>query len=408
MTYPKFEEIWQSKFQNAQENPSEAIWEAIAWQIGYKERQRKKWIAWWAAALISFFLGDGRLVYNFYGKFFESQAQQSILEVSTNTAPIKENTDIHSKVSKNRERTYSNSIAQTEQKANHSVLPILAEAAFELAEEKVAAKTSEEATAQEALGKPKKRAFWLKTYANTQQVKPDFAYTPKLPAASRMIPNLQSVQKEQNLQKEISSFKHIFTWGVGMEVGWQFHKNFYVSSGLHWQRSLFAFQSKSKIPELAQFWGRVPENTQSFSRPQTPMVEAIIKEEDAVAAMAEPIAPIYQFEQKMDYLTMPIKIGYQQIKHRWQYGVAMGIENSFLLNNTFRGADEEFSGVYEFTNRWQAAALAEISVGVRLNHKITLLMNPSFRQFLDNPLGKSSLQFNSKGLGIGAGLQISL
>ena len=413
MTYPKFEEIWQNKFRNAQETPSEVVWEAIAWQIGYKERQRRRWIAWWAAALIAFFLGDGRLVYNFYGKFFEYQIE-AIAEAIPETE-TRDNKNAQTLVNKQKQRKIS--VTLLSPYANHQEAPnfFVAEAAYELAEDKIASKRPQEEIPQEILGKPKKRAWWLKSYANSQHIQSIYTYKPNLPLiASRMMPNLQSVQREQNIQKEIASFRHIFTWGAGLELGWQFHKNFYVSSGMHFQRSLFSFESNSHRPELATFWGRLPEITQPNSIVATSptIIETAILEESTssgIGANKPTTLSTYRFTQKMDYLSIPIKLGYQKVEHRWQYGAALGLENSFLLSNTFKNSEENFGQVMQNANRLQVAALAEISVGFRLNHKTTLHISPVYRQFLTSPLAKNpDLQINKNSLGIGAGLQIGL
>jgi len=411
MTYPKFEEIWQSKFKDAQETPSEAVWEAIAWQVGYKERQRKKWIAWWAAALIAFFLGDGRLVYNFYGKLFDGNWQnETIAEIAPqperNTNPIVPNF-LNKKTQEKRKTPTHLSEKQSYEENTFFV----AEAAYELAEEKVASKKPEEETPLEKLGKPKKRAFWLKNYAQTQYVQHKYSYKLMLPEFGRMLSNLQSLQREENLRKEIASFRHIFSWGVGAELGWQFHKNFYISSGLHYQRSLFSFQSYSQSPELAKIWGRLPEKTQNyFSAISTPIViETYAIEDNAGMAINEPNYSTYRFTQEMQYLTVPIKLGYQQTGHRWQYGAAIGMENNFLLNNTFRSAEETFGRVYQNTDRLQAVGLVEVSVGLRLNYRTTLHISPTFRKALGSPFKQSNeLQLSTNSFGIGLGLQVGL
>jgi len=226
-----------------------------------------------------------------------------------------------------------------------------------------------------------------------------------------MLPNLQSLQREQTLQKEIASFGHIFSWGVGAELGWQFHKNFYISSGLHYQRSLFSFQSYSQSPELAKIWGRLPEKTQNyFSAISTPIViETSAIEDNAGMAINEPNYSTYRVIQEMQYLTVPIKLGYQQTGHRWQYGAAIGMENNFLLNNTFRSAEETFGQVYQNTDRLQAVGLAEVSVGFRLNHRTTLHISPTFRKALKSPFKQSNeLQLSTNSFGIGLGLQVGL
>ena len=413
MTYPKFEEIWQSKFQNAQENPNEAVWEAVAWQIGHKERQRKRWIAWWAAALIAFFLGDGRFVYNFYGEIFNGVWKQETAIGESLQISQKENKSEQVFVDRNRKvkKEVGESVPSLKDKEEINVF--VAEAAYELTEEKVAAKRPQDETIKEALGKPKKRAWWLKSYANTNHIQSKYTYTSTLPTiASRMMPNLQTVQREQNLQKEIASFQHIFTWGLGAEMGWQFHKNFYVSSGLHWQRSLFAFESSTKTPELAQFWGRLSERTKSAMSPAPSMMEAILIEENQLtSATSAELPPLenYRFTQQIDYLSVPIKLGYQKISNRWQYGVALGLENNFLISNTFRSAEENFGEVSQKANRLQTAALAEVSVGFRLNHKTSLHFSPSFRQFLGSSIAHNpNLQVSNKSFGVGLGLQIGL
>ncbi|GAB4131417.1 MAG: hypothetical protein OHK0045_24450 [Raineya sp.] len=412
MTYPKFEEIWQSKFQNAQENPSEAIWEAIAWQIGHKERQRKKWIAWWAAALIAFFLGDGRFVYKFYGEFFKGiwQKETTAVLVTKDNNGVQKNTEkAEANVSKKiKKEIFQTSVSQ--QNHQEEAHFFAAEAAYELAAEKVASKKSSEETVKEVLGKPKKRAFWLKTYTQVQHIQPNFSYSPQLPLASRMMLNLQSAQKEQNLQKELSSFRHLFTWGLGVEMGWQFHKNFYLLSGLQFQRSTFSFESGSSRPELAHFWGKIPESEPIANREPAPMM---IETETDVISMASPatIAPTatYQFRQRMDLITIPLKLGYQQVGNRWQYGVAAGVENSFLLSNTFQSKEENFGEVAQKANRLQIVALAEISVAFRINHKISLHISPSFRQFLTSPIAHNpNLKINNQSFGIGTGVQIGL
>ncbi|MFN3316309.1 MAG: hypothetical protein ACK40K_05820, partial [Raineya sp.] len=189
MTYPKFEEIWKNKFQNAQENPSEAVWEAIAWQIGYKERQRKRWIAWWAAALIAFFLGDGRLVYNFYGKLWSGDWQKDdITEIvsQANQENIKKNDFLVKKKKQGEQKTSQIFTPQINYQEQKNLF--VAEAAYELEQEKIASKRPPEAI-EEAVGKPKKRAWWLKTYADAQNVQMQYIYTPQLPIASRMMPN---------------------------------------------------------------------------------------------------------------------------------------------------------------------------------------------------------------------------
>lgn len=406
MTYPKFEDIWQSKFQNAEEVPSKAVWEAIAWQIGYQERQRKKWIAWWAAALIAFFLGDGRLVYNFYGKFFEYTEQKEFLAERSTPINQQRNEEVKKILVIQKKGTDK---ATNQATTNQASQLLTAEAAYELSAEKIASKRPQEEIAEEALIKPKQRAWWLKNYANAQYIQPSLTYTPQLSLAARMMPNLQSVQKEQMLQKEIASFRHIFSWGAGVELGWHFHRHFYVSSGVHWQRSLFAFESSSQTPELAQLWGRLPKKTQSYSLQPPPIIETALPEETVMNIAAEPVqSPIYHFKQKMDFLTIPIKLGYQKAGYRWQYSVAVGLENNFLLDNTFQSADATFSQVYQNTNRWQRSALAEISVAVRLNHKLALHVSPTYRQFLDGFNASSSFQFNAKSWGVGAGLQLGL
>jgi hypothetical protein len=408
MTYPKFEEIWQSKFKDAQETPSEAVWEAIAWQVGYKERQRKKWIAWWAAALVAFFLGDGRLVYNFYGKLFDGNWQnETIAEINPLTQQ-EENKIIKNFLNKKTQEKKKTSTHLPEKQNHEKNTFFVAEAAYELAEEKVASKRTEKEVSLQELGKPKKRAFWLKNYAQTQYVQHKYTYKPTLLEFSRMLPNLQSLQSEQTLQKEIASFRHIFSWGVGAELGWLFHKNFYISSGLHYQKSLFSFQSYSQSPELAKIWGRLPEKTQDFSTIPTPtIIEASAIESSVSTAINEPVT--YRFTQEIAYLTLPIKLGYQKIGHRWQYGVTLGIENSFLLNNTFKSTEETFRQVYQNVDRCQIVTLAEVSVGFRLNHKTTLHISPTFRKFLKSPFVQSNeLQLSTDSFGVGAGLQIGL
>lgn len=410
MTYPKFEEIWQSKFQDAQENPSEAIWEAIEWQIGYKERQRKKWIAWWAAALIAFFLGDGRLVYNFYGKFFEPP--QKSLEANINTAQLVTNSVEPSKILKKHKQNNTYSISDLDQTTSHSLSGLIsAEASYELAEEKVAAKRPQEEVVQEALGKPKKRAFWLRTQANIQQMQPEFNFKPKPQMASRILDNPSCFLKEQNLRNEIKSFQHLFTWGAGVEAGWQFHKKLYISSGLHYQSSLFAFQSNSQTPELARVWGKKPDKTPSFTLAATiPVTESIVPEELSSANMIpEPIPQSYQFIQKTDYLIMPIKIGYQNNQHHiWQYGIAMGLENSFLLNNSFESEHKHLQQVYRKNNRWQISGIVEVSLGYKISPTASFLFVPFYRHSFQNKNQPEIFQFNRHNFGVGAGLQIGL
>jgi len=411
MTYPKFEEIWQSKFQNAQKIPSEAVWEAIAWQIGAKERQRKKWIAWWAAALVAFFLGDGRFVYNFYGEIFTGIWKQETTIAGNLQTNQKESKEEQTFVKKNKKIKKEIGAFVPSSERQEGANFFFVEAAYDLAEQQVAAKRPHDEIIEEVLGKPKKKSWWLKTYANAQNIQTAFAYTPQLPIATRMVPNLQTIQKEHNLQKEIASFRHIFTWGLGTEIGWQFHKNFYVSSGLHWQRSLFAFESNSRTPELLSFWGRRPVKEPIFSSMPISTVETVVVEENTISMADEEAAalPVYHFKQRMDFHVMPIKLGYQRVGHRWQYGVALGLENNFLLSNTFRSAEENFGEVSQNANRLQMAALAEISVGFRLNHKTSLHISPSFRQFLGSSVVPNpSLQVSNKNFGVGFGLQIGL
>jgi len=404
---------------NASISPSNRVWEAIALQIDEKRQQRrKKIIAWWAAAVLALFLGDGELLYQSQGLIgrwfgekstFNAEIIQHTEITSNNTliaTPLKNTHNLHKK-----EVAQIPNSTETEQK-NHVALQ--AEAEFETEKEAVLPKKHQQELTNEKVGTPKAKRWWVQRNASIGSFRQNWYYTPSPNLAGRMLSTPQEqlmLKREENLLKEIATYRTLCTWAIGTDLGFQINKNWYVSSGFQWRSNYAIFQSNAPVPIIAKFYGNVP-NLDAETPPAStivspPAIEMVEGELNQVSALpAIPEAEI-TYRHTTEFINIPLKVGYQVQKNKWRYAVALGTEASFLVNSIFSSEKATYSSVFQKVNRIQYAGLAELQIGYQVAPKLYLQVSPSFRNTF-TPLFKdySALQVqNQQSWFVGVGLQ---
>lgn len=415
-----FEHIWQEKFLHASVNPSERVWELIALQIDEKRQQRRrKIIAWWAAAMLALFLGDGELLYQRKGLIGEWFGETNISnftiihDTPTNTNKLISPTP--KTTPKNPEKAitqYANDTKILQEK----LLTFQVKAEFEVEKEAVLAQKHQQEFSNEKVGTPKAKRWWVQQGLNVGKFQQNWHYTPSPILAGRMLNTPQEqvmLKREENLLKELSTYQTLCTWGAGMDLGFQINKNWFVSGGFQWRKSYAVFQSNAPVPILAKFYGNVP-NLDVEAPPvstinSTPSIEIAEGGQNQVAAALPNHLEVSEvtYRHTTEFISIPLKIGYQLQKNKWRGAVAVGTEANFLINNTFSSETATYSSVFEKINRVQYAGISELQIGYQIAPKLYLQVTPSFRQML-TPLFKnySSLQLQNQKLWfVGVGMQ---
>jgi hypothetical protein len=183
---------------------------------------------------------------------------------------------------------------------------------------------------------------------------------------------------------------------MGIEGGYQINPRWYVTTGVHLTRNMASIDvdGDNKYPEIAKFYGKIPVTPIASLAIATPNIEAIVPESQEniplTNLMATQEPKTKKFIHKTDYISIPVKVGYQLNHTRFRYAVALGAEGSYLLNNSFSSQEEQLNQVTEHLNRYQVSALAEVSVGFSVSDKILLHMSPSFRKTLISPFSVNS------------------
>ncbi len=414
-----FEQIWQEKMLNASITPSDRVWEAIALQIDEKHQQkRRKILAWWAAAILALFLGDGELVYQskgLIGKWFSKTANPDT-EITQN-ADITSTNTFRTIPPRNTKNVRINKFVQIFNEGEikqENQLNIQAKAEFETEKKAVLPKKHEQELTNEKVGTPKAKRWWVQRNASIGSFRQNWHYTPLSNLAGRMLSTPQEqfmLKREENLLKEIATYRTLCTWTIGTDLGFQINKNWYVSSGFQWRSNYAIFQSNAPVPIIAKFYGNVP-NLDAEAPPtntlvSTPTIEMVEGELNQISALPTATETEITYRHTTEFISIPLKVGYQVQKNKWRCAVAVGTEANFLVNSTFSSENATYSSVFQKVNRVQYAGLAELQIGYQVAPKLYLQIAPSFRNTF-TPLFKdfSALQVqNQQSWFIGVGLQ---
>lgn len=400
-----FEQIWQEKLLNASISPREKVWEAIALQINEQQQRRKKAIAWWIAATIALFLGDGTLIYRtqsvinkWWGKVLLTTTshvnQEKQEKLSSNYATKK------SLKKKNTNSHNSNSIAATLQDNNLSSNAQILESTLIEKKDNIAPKKEDSLNkdlAEEKLGKPKAKRWWIQRSLQAGIFKQQWHYASTFIQTGRMLVTPQEqilLKREENLLKEINTYKTLCTWGAGIETGFQINKNWFITAGLLWRKNYARFQSDAPVPILAKYFGNVPnldvDNPPTSHILSSPTIETVDQELVLTTnfATSTPTNEI-TYTHTTESINVPIKLGYQIQKNKWRYALCTGIETNFLISSTFSSKIATYSSVFQKVNRIQKSGLVELQVGYQVTPLLYVQVSPSFRSVL-TPLFKES------------------
>ncbi|MDW8295350.1 MAG: outer membrane beta-barrel protein [Raineya sp.] len=390
-----FEHIWQEKFLYASVSPSDRVWEMIALQIDEKRQQRRrKIIAWWAAAMLALFLGDGELLYQgkgLLGKWL-GEKQEIIQNFSIHSANNEKInfTPAHSLQSQKNNFDELNFIAQTPETAIIQEPEKVENIIEEKKEEVLPKENKKEEVEEEAVGTPKVKRWWIQRGLQVGGFQQYWHYTPTPLLMGRMLTNPDEqimLKREENLLKEIASYRTLCTWGAGMDLGYQLNQHWFVSGGFQYRKTYAIFQSYSQVPILAKLYGNVP-NLDAQTPPASHVAIAegvgmVEGETEQALAIPEP-APETEitYRHTTETINIPLKVGFQVQKNKWRYAVAVGAEANFLVNNTFSSENATYSSVFQKVNRIQYAGVAELQIGYQLTPKLYLQASPSFRNAL--------------------------
>jgi hypothetical protein len=403
-----FEEEWRKKMLNASVAPSENVWEGIALHLSQKKKKtyHQKWIAGWIAVLLPFIVGDGNLQYFYEGKSVQANhlhfKRQDLQESGRNYLFVKnEKPPIHRPIQD----------IPDDQRLN-----LVAEANYESETEKVASKRSIEPNPLELekVGKPKRRRWWIQNQLGVEQTYRNIHFTPQnLYSFSRALSATPVCSEaDKRVQDELNSLKPILSYRIGVEMGFQLNQHWFIASGVHLSRSMFSLEVNPNniYPEMAKFYGKVTTTAPppiATSSPHDPLLlEQIPESLDNAQPATQTNAPSQNFIQQMDYVSIPVKIGYQKQAGRMRYAMATGVEGSYLLNNSFISKQNTIHQVTDYMNRLQMAAVADISVGYVVSGKTLLQISPSFRKAVNSPLAQDSplKQKGSISLGVNMGM----
>ncbi|KOY87457.1 hypothetical protein AD998_16105 [bacterium 336/3] len=404
-----FEQEWRDKMLYANVAPNETVWEGVALHLAQKRKKShtKKWIFWWAAAMFPLFLGDGQFLW------FSNENTTPLTQQQNETVTIHQPQTLTT----NTPTKAKNIIIKKEPLPTHeNKLVFVASADYGLESQKILSKRQSEEKPLEVLGKPKQRRFWMQTYSSLEQSFTKFDFHSLVPTASRspfVSPAIAQVEKR--VKDELASYTPLVSWRLGIDGGYQINHHWYVTTGLHFTRNIASLDvnAQNKYPEIAKFYGEIPVTPIPIAIatiPTTPNVESIVTEDQDMLittfmAVAEPKSK--KFIQKTDYISIPVKVGYQIQKNRFRYALALGAEGSYLLNNSFSSQEEQLNQVVKHLNRYQVSALAEISVGVSVSDKALLHISPTFRKSLNSPFAINSplQQTQNFTIGLSGGVQ---
>ncbi|MDX1903399.1 MAG: hypothetical protein SFU27_04505 [Thermonemataceae bacterium] len=403
-----FEQEWRNKMLNSQVSPSELVWENIAQELAQNNQKvrainKRQWIALAVLVFLPLILGDGRFVWLFVGETYQRFAYKKNETTRTNDISLLTNTTQN--IGKTIKKINKNNFL-TQNPPSEAIF--FAKASYELGEKEEHTNLLKKDTpllAQHKLGKPKMRRWRLGQNFTALQNFSTFEYTPTLqePALSGrvMLADNSTAQKDKNIQKELDSYRHLFSWRAGIDFQYQFHPNFYISSGLYYQQNIASLKSFSTQP--APLISGYSENPPIASENNyTNLLNSNIE-----ANQAKPLSQEKTYFQRGSYLQIPLKIGFQKEKNKWRYGVALGTEASFLLSNNFaqEGSSVKVDAKQNLQNvQW--LALSELSLGYRVGAKTWLNINPQFRKnFVPSLQNSAFTQKNLFSIGIGAGLQ---
>ncbi|MCU0438674.1 MAG: outer membrane beta-barrel protein [Raineya sp.] len=385
-----FEQEWRDKMLYANVAPNETVWEGIALHLAQKRKKSrtKKWIFWWAAAMFPLFLGDGQFLWFSNGNATYVSSQKNSQATVYQPPTLKTNTPTKIKNTITTKKTVN---------TQESKFGFTASADYSLEAQKFLSKRQSEDKVLEALGKPKQKRLWMQTYSSLEQSFTKFDFYSLAPTASRnpfLSPAITLAEKR--VKAELASYTPLVSWRLGIEGGYQINHRWYVATGLHFTRSIasLAVDAQNKYPEIAKFYGEIPVTPIPVAAmTPTSNIEAIAPESQDIPltsfmAVTEPKSK--KFIQKTDYISIPVKVGYQIQHARFRYAVALGAEGSYLLNNSFSSQEEQLNQVVEHLNRYQISALAEVSAGLAVSDKIILHVSPTFRKSLISPFAINS------------------
>jgi Outer membrane protein beta-barrel domain len=406
-----FEKEWRDKMLYANVAPNELVWDGIALHLSQKRKKshKKRWIIWWAAAMLPLFLGDGHLI-----SFFRGYSIPTPLEKTENITKTKISSD-YIKIPTQPKTIISNKVSNYQKYQPK----FTASADYELESQKILSKKQIEDKPLEALGKPKQRRFWMQTYSSIEQNFTKLNFYSLAPASSRSpFDNPAIVLADKRVKDELASYTPLMSWRLGIDGGYQINRHWYISAGIHFTRNIasMSVDGNSKYPEIAKFYGKIPVMPAPIPVAialTTPNVETIVTESQNMLTPTNlvtlsPLEPEpNRFIQKTDYISLPIKIGYQVQKNHFRYAVAIGAEGSYLLNNSFISKNESINQVVEHLNRYQVSALAEVSMGISISNKMLLHISPHFRKSLISPFAINSplQQTQNFTVGLSSGIQ---
>lgn len=399
-----FEQIWQEKLLNLSISPPEKVWEAIALQLdGQYQQRRKKAIAGWIAATIALFLGDGTLLYQSQNIINKWWGNPLVTTMHTNQEKLSDNytTQINLQKKNANSNRSNSSIPMLQDNSSPATCQAVLESPPPTQEKDSIAPKKEDSLnkdlAEEKLGKPKAKRWWLQRSLQLGTFKQQWHYTPTFTQAGRMLITPQEqilLKREENLLKEIDTYKTLCTWGAGIEAGLQINKNWFISTGLQWRKNYAKFQSTAPIPILAKYFGNVP-NLDVDTPPTIPLFSSpTIEIADQEPSLSTNLASSIQtneiiYTHTTEFINIPVKVGYQIQKNKWRYALCTGIEVNFLIGSTFFSKAATYSSVFQKVNRTQKSGVVELQIGYQVTPLLYVQVSPSFRSVL-TPLLKES------------------
>jgi hypothetical protein len=111
--------------------------------------------------------------------------------------------------------------------------------------------------------------------------------------------------------------------------------------------------------------------------------------------------------QEFSFVSLPLLIQYQPAEHRFTPYVGLGVSAGYIVKERVTVNDKKLDYNYrQSTNNIVFFAEAQAGVKYRINHKIFLKLQPSFRYGLNSLSGDDSIQWIPYSAGIGAGINI--